>query len=332
MLITQTPLRISLAGGGTDFKEFYTREDGVVLSMAIDKYVYVIIKERFDDMIYINYSTKEIVSHVDAIKHDLIRETMRKTGVYKGVEITLLADIPSEGSGLGSSSSVLVGILNALYVFKGEQRTAEDLAREACEIEIEILKRPIGKQDQYIAAYGDFRIFTFKGDGSVLIESIDISDEMKRRLCSTLFLYFTNHTRKSDDILTFQKKNINEKFQNLRNIKNLIPELAEAIKTGDFDRIGNILHRNWEEKKGLVDKITNGHIDNLYERALNAGATGGKLAGAGGGGFLLLYCPSQKQENLRNEFRDLRELPFLYERDGSKVIFNVRRHSTRWYY
>ncbi len=330
MLITQTPLRLSLAGGGTDMRDFYSREDGVVLSMTIDKYVYVIVKERFDDKIYLNYSTKEIVDSVDELKHELIREAMKKTGVLKGVEVTTLADIPSGGSGLGSSSSILVGALNAFYSFNGEPKVAEDLAREACEIEIDLLGKPIGKQDQYIAAYGDLREFVFKNDETVAVERMDLPVPMKRKLCSNLLFYYTNQTRKSKDILTDQKYNIqNGAFQNLRNIKSLVFELAEVIKTENFDGIGDILHRNWEDKKKLSGKITNGRIDEMYKRALKAGATGGKVSGAGGGGFLLLYCPRHKQDDLRNELKDYRELPFMLERDGSKVIFNLSRYSSK---
>jgi len=184
MIISQTPLRISFAGGGTDLPSFYHHEDGWVISSAIDKYIFVIIKERFDNKIYINYSKKEIVDRVDDIEHDLVREAMRKTGVEKGVEITTLADIPSSGSGLGSSSSVTVGLLNALYAYRGELVTAERLAREACDIEINILGKPIGKQDQYIAAYGGVRFFQFKSNEEVVVEPINLDNSRKRKFGS----------------------------------------------------------------------------------------------------------------------------------------------------
>ena len=177
MIITQTPLRVSLFGGGTDFPEFFTQSGGAVLSLAIDKSVYVIVKERFDDKIYINYSKKEIVDRVDQIQHELVREAMRRTGVDRGIEITTLADVPSEGSGLGSSSSITVGLLNALYAYQGEPVPLERLAREACEIEITVLGKPIGVQDQYIAAFGNLRLFTFKPDGSIATERVPVSEE-----------------------------------------------------------------------------------------------------------------------------------------------------------
>ena len=201
MIITQTPLRISFAGGGTDFPDYYRQDTGRVLSTAIDKYLFVIVKERFDNRIYVNYSQKEIVDRIDDLQHELVREAMRKTGVLDGVEITTLADIPSEGSGLGSSSSITVGLLNALYAYQGEQVPAERLAREACEIEIDILGKPIGVQDQYIAAYGGLRLFTFGSEGRVQADRVNMTDIMRRRLSNNLMLFFTNRTRRSSEIL-----------------------------------------------------------------------------------------------------------------------------------
>jgi len=204
MIISQTPLRISLAGGGTDFPKFFREVGGAVVSLAIDKFVYVIVKERFDDQIYLNYSRKEIVDSVDAIQHELIREAMRVTGVSRGVEITTLADIPSGGTGLGSSSAITVGLLNALYAYQGVQVTAEQLACEACRIEIDILKKPIGVQDQYIAAYGGLRFFEFATCGEIRSEKISLSNEKKRRLSEALMLFYTNATRSADTILKEQ--------------------------------------------------------------------------------------------------------------------------------
>lgn len=325
MIITQTPLRISLAGGGTDFADYYTDRGGAVLSTAIDKYVFVVLKERFDDKIYINYSKKEIVNSVDDIEHDLVREAMRVSGVKKGVEITTLADIPSEGTGLGSSSSITVGLLNALYAFKGELVTAERLAREACRIEIEILGRPIGIQDQYIAAYGGLRVFSFQKNHRVKVEPLSISGSDKMELSSKLLLFFTDITRKSQTILSGQKANISDRLDELDRIKKYVNLTRKAIQSSDFDQIGQFLHQSWTEKKKLTSGVTNRAIDKLYERALNAGAIGGKISGAGGGGFLLLYCPLKHQDQLRKDLKNLRELHFQLELDGSKVIFNIRR-------
>lgn len=329
MLITQTPLRISLAGGGTDFRDFYEQEDGFVVSSAIDKFVYVIVKERFDEKIYLNYSQKEIVEDVDEIQHELVREAMRMTGVTRGVEVTTLADIPSEGSGLGSSSSLTVGLLNAFHMYHGEQVTAEQLAQEACEIEIERCGKPIGKQDQYIAAYGNLRNFRFKGDGTVDTERLMLSDHRKRLLGSNLLLFYTGQTRSSSEILTEQRSNILDRMEILHRLKEFGFEARHAIAENDFDDVGRILGESWTYKKQMAGKITNARIDEMYARALEAGALGGKVSGAGGGGFLLLYVPRERQNAVRGALSAYRELPFFLEEDGSKVIFNVRRYSTR---
>lgn len=327
MIITQTPLRISLAGGGTDFADFYHLEEGCVLSTAIDKYVYVIVKERFDDKIYVNYSRKEIVDHLDELKHELVREAMRKTGVFEGVEITTLADIPSEGSGLGSSSSLTVGLLNALYTYQGNPRPAEQLAEEACEIEIEILGKPIGRQDQYIAAYGNLRTFTFQGDGRVKVETLELTDSLRRRLSNNLLLFYTDRTRRSEDILAEQKANIGDKRAVLRAMKNQALEAREYLRQERLDELGRLLDRAWEMKKSLASRISDAELDRIYATARQAGALGGKICGAGGGGFLLLYCPAERQEEVRRALAAYREMPFALERDGSKVIFNVRRET-----
>jgi len=326
MIISQTPLRISLAGGGTDLASFYRQEEGWVISSAIDKYVFVIIKERFDDKIYINYSKKEIVDSVDEIEHDLVREAMRKTGVEKGVEITTLADIPSSGSGLGSSSSVTVGLLNALYAYQGELVTAERLAREACEIEIDILGKPIGKQDQYIAAYGGIRFFRFKPDEEVIVEKVALENSLRRRFGANLLLFFTGKTRSADAILKEQRANTGNKMELLRGIKQQAAQIRTAIEARRFDEVGIILAQSWQLKKGLASQISNGDIDKMYTQAINAGALGGKISGAGGGGFLLLYCPREKQNQVREALKDYREFPFFLEKYGSKIIFNMGRY------
>lgn len=326
MVITQTPLRISLAGGGTDLEAFWSREAGAVTSMGIDKFIYVIVKERFDDKIYINYSRKEIVDSVDEIRHDLVREAMRISGIKKGVEITTLADVPSQGSGLGSSSSFTVGLLNAFYSFKGVQVPAEQLAREACRIEIDILGKPIGKQDQYIAAYGGVRFFQFNPDGSVDVERLPVFNEKYRRLGSNLLLFYTGKTRSADRILVRQKADTSQKMEYLRQIKKHASLVRKAIYEGDFDAIGEILHETWQIKKQLAEGISLPEFEEMYECARRAGAIGGKISGAGGGGFLLLYCPRAKQDDVRNALHGYRELPFMIEPDGSKVIFNYRRY------
>jgi D-glycero-alpha-D-manno-heptose-7-phosphate kinase len=326
MIISQTPLRISFAGGGTDIKDYYRQHEGWVISSAIDKYVFVIINDRFDNDIYINYSQKERVSQVADIRHDLVREAMKKTGVEKGVEITTLADIPSEGSGLGSSSSVTVGLLNALYAYKGVSADAEKLAREACEIEIDILGKPIGKQDQYIAAYGGLRFFEFCKDDSVRTSKIDLQNGEKRAFGANVLLFYTGVTRKADDILSTQKKASASKTEVLTKMKYQAATIREFIGIRQFDRVGEILHEAWEYKKSLVNTISIPEIDRMYDRARSAGAIGGKICGAGGGGFLMLYCPRERQNELRRAMKGYREFPFFLEKSGSKIIFNYERY------
>lgn len=326
MIITQTPLRISFAGGLTDLEDFYRHETGLVVSSAIDKYIFVIINERFDKKIYVNYSRKEIVDRVDDLEHNLVREALRITGVTEGIEITTLADVPSEGSGLGSSSSVTVGLLNALYTYRGDPQSPERLAREACEIEIDRCKKPIGKQDQYIAAYGGLRCFTFHPDGHVDSERLGLSSDCKRRLSDNLMLFYTNKTRSADAILQGQKEQMARNMDAVSLIKSFASGAREALNQGNIDALGHLLHEGWRQKRGMSDKVSSTDIDAMYRKARDAGAMGGKLCGAGAGGFLLLYCSHPLQSQVRQALSGYRELPFHLERDGSKVIFNMRRY------
>jgi D-glycero-alpha-D-manno-heptose-7-phosphate kinase len=325
MIITETPLRISFAGGGTDLAAYYAEREGYVVSSAIDKFAYVIVKERFDDQIYLNYMKKEIRASVGEVEHELIREAMRVAGVEGGVEVTLLSDIPSEGAGLGSSSSFAVGLLNAFHVYRGEQVTAEQLAREACEIEIERLGKPIGKQDQYIAAYGGMRSFRFRRDERVEVKALAVTPKQRRDLDARLHLFYTGRTRKADVILSEQKARTADRTRELDGIKELAIELEPALERGEYDRLGELLHVNWELKRKLASGISDGPIDEMYASARAHGALGGKICGAGGGGFLLVYCPVERQERLEKGMGDYRVMPFRLESSGSKVIFNYRR-------
>jgi D-glycero-alpha-D-manno-heptose-7-phosphate kinase len=330
MIITQTPIRVSLFGGGTDFADYYLREEGCVLSTAIDKFIFVTIKERFDDLICVGYTRTELVESVDQLQHDLVREALRKTGITRRVEISTMADVPSEGSGLGASSAVTVGLLNAMYAFLGEVASAEQLARQACHIEIEALDRPIGVQDQYIAAYGGLRFMTFTREGNIVVESMKIDESMRRRLDQNLLLFYTGMTRQASDILSEQKDNIAERLEVLREMKQLAVTGRACLEAGEADMLGELLHRGWMLKKQMASRISNGAIDEMYRTARQTGALGGKITGAGGGGFLLLYCPWQHQEDVRAALHGLRELPFRTERFGSRVIFNYRRYNNEW--
>lgn len=331
MIIVRTPLRLSFAGGGSDLKAFYEKKDGMVISSAIDKFVYVIVKERFDDMIYINYSDKERAEKVSEIKHDLVREAMKMTGVEKGVEITTLADIPSEGSGLGSSSSITVGLLHAFYTYQNVLVTAEQLAEEACRIEIDIIGKPIGRQDQYAAAFGGVNQFVFSGDAAVVRTPLVLDNGPLRVFASNLLLYFTGITRSANTILAEQKNNFSEKekFKVMSEMVAMVGPFKNALEQGDIETCSRLLDDNWQLKKKMASGITNGEIDAMYEKAKRAGALGGKIAGAGGGGFLMLVVPREKQNAVFEAMKGYRELPFMLERSGSKVIFDDRRYSSK---
>lgn len=324
MIIIQTPLRISLFGGGTDFYDYYSVNGGCALSTAINKYIYIIIKDRFDDRIRIGYTRTELVDNVGDLQHELIREALKMTGITKGVEIATMGDIPSQGSGLGSSGTVTVGALHAMYTYLGELVTAERLAREATEIEIDILGKPIGLQDQYIVAHGGFRFLEFEPSGEVVVNKVKACNEIASMLSSNLMLVYTGVTRSSASVLTEQKCNINDNKAVLHAMKEIAHIAREEIEQGNLDRIGNLLHESWQLKKRLAGKISNNAIDEMYEAAIRAGALGGKVSGAGGGGFLLLYCPYEKQAGVRKILNGYKELSFQFEQDGSKVILNKR--------
>ncbi len=325
MIITQTPLRISLLGGGTDFPEYYRQEGGCVLTTAIDKYVFVIIKARFDELIRVGYSRTEMVESVDQVQHDLVRETLRLTGIERGVEISTMADIPAQGTGLGSSSAVTVGLLNAMHTYRNDFQPAEHLAREACAIELDTLARPMGRQDAYIAAYGGIRFVRFLPSSRVEVEAIVPPEPTRRQLSQNLLLFYTGQTREASTILAEQRRNIPARLDVLRRLKALAEEGRRLLLAGELDEIGRLLHQAWELKQRLASGIANGTIAEMYEAARAAGALGGKVCGAGGGGFLLLYCPREHQTALRAALAAYRELPFHLEPDGSKVILNVRR-------
>ncbi len=331
MIIVRTPLRISFVGGGSDLKAYYHQDQGQVVCTAIDKFVYAIVKERFDDMIYINYSQKETVAHVDEIQHDLVREAMKITGVKKGIEITTLADIPSSGSGLGSSSSVTVALLHALYTYQNELITAEQLAQEACRIEIDILGKPIGRQDQYASAYGGVNLFTFMAGDITERRPVRMNPAVQRKFASSLLLYYTGITRSANNILDQQGKNMGakEKRRHMQAMVKLVDPFAVAMEDGNITNCGKLLEQNWKLKQQMAPGISNPTIEAMYSRAKTAGALAGKICGAGGGGFLLLMVARENQNQVFEAMESYREMPFMIEQSGSKVIFDDRSYSSK---
>jgi len=326
MIITRTPFRISFVGGGTDLPDFYQGEPGAVVSMAINKYMYVVVNKRFTDAIRVSYYSKtEIVDTVDEIRHPIVREALKLVGITKGIEIASLADVHA-GAGLGSSGSFTVGLLNALHAYKGILKSAEELAREACHIEMDVLREPVGKQDQYIAAYGGFRYIQFNPDETVSTEPIIWSKENREELIQNLFLLYTGDAREASSILKEQKENTkqSDKMNSLKKLRDMAIELKELLNNNASPNVfGEFLHKGWMLKKQLASSISNNKIDEYYEKALSAGALGGKISGAGGGGFLLLYCRKERQAQVKEALNHLRELAFSFEPEGSKIIYVV---------
>jgi len=321
MIVTRTPFRISFAGGGTDLRAFYSMEPGAVTSTAIDKYMYITVNRRFDRTLRIGYSRTEIVEEVDQIEHPIVREALKFCGIERQIEVTSVADIPA-GTGVGSSSSFTVGLLAALHAFKGETVTREQLAYEACEIEIHPLGEPTGKQDQYIAAYGGMEYIRFNPDESVAVEPIRCEEKVRERLERNLLLLFTGKRRSAADVLRVRQEQTPEAMDSLRRLAELAAEAAEVLGKGEnLAELGRILHEGWQLKKRINPDSSSPEIDACYEKALHAGAVGGKLLGAGGGGFLLLYCGDNNRDRVREALGELQEVPFRFEPEGAKVVY-----------
>ncbi len=325
MIISRTPFRISLAGGGSDFGEYYRVTPGAVLTMAIDRYMYVTINKRFDHAIRVSYTQTEIVSKLDDLRHEIIREAMRATGVTSGVEITTIADLPA-GIGLGSSSTLTVGVLNALYAYRGKYVSSGELADEACRIEIDVLGKPIGKQDQYIAAHGGFQFVSFHPDERVTVTPMSCLPATTTGLVNRLLLFYTGVQRASESVLEEAKDRIVGRpatREALDAMVGLANDMRAHVAANQIRGVGAGLHQGWLLKKEMASNVSNPAIDALYSAAQRAGATGGKIAGAGGGGCLLLYAPLRAHRAVRKAMhrRGLVEIPFALEPSGTRIIF-----------
>jgi hypothetical protein len=321
MIITKTPFRVSFCGGGSDMANFYEKYGGCVLSTSINKYCYISIHPYFNEkQTLLKYSENELVDEIDQIKHSIFRQVLKDMHIH-GVEITSTADIPG-GTGLGSSSTFTVGLLNTLSCYKGKFMSKDKLAKLACEVEIEKLGNPIGKQDQYGAALGGLNFIKFNQDGSVSHEPILMEVKTYKKLQKNLLMFYTGTTRSANTILAEQTKNITseDKAKNLLKMCGLAKDMKVALENNDISSFGKILDEGWQLKKELASGIANPAIDEAYKIAMKNGALGGKLLGAGGGGFLLFYCEEEKQEQLKKAL-GLRELDFTFERDGTSVIY-----------
>lgn len=322
MIISKTPLRISFVGGGTDIASYYEKNAGCVLSTGIDLFVYVIIQKRFDNLVVVNYSKKEVVKNVNEVQHDLVREAMKKAGIVDGVEITTLSDIHSKGSGLGSSSAITVGLLNAFYSYMGLQKSNREIAEDACDIEINILKSPIGKQDQYAASFGGLRRYQFNPDGTVEEQKICLSRQSEEKLNQNLYLVYTGVVREANDILKEQGKHVTGNKHNLDEIVKMPDQLIEQLRCENIKAVGEMLHENWMLKKQLSSAISKPEIDSLYQLGISNGAVGGKLLGAGGGGFILFYVPEEKHTQFKEAVgKDYRILPIHLVHAGTRIVF-----------
>lgn len=322
MIISRTPFRISFAGGGSDLPSFYRREVGAVLSTSIDKYMYIAIHPFFDkEKIQLKYSKTELVDSIDDIKHPIFREVL-KMYALKGIDLNSIADIPS-GTGLGSSSSFTVGLLNAVRTYLGKATSGEKLGALACDVELNKVGAPIGKQDQYAAACGGLNFITFYGDETVNVEKIIMQPEKKKELDENLIMIFAGGEHSANAILKRQAEAISEqkKFDTQKAMVKLAYELRTCLEYNQLDDFGRILHEGWLMKKSLASGISTGIVDELYERGMQAGALGGKLLGAGGAGFILFYCPKEKQDEFRNKMGNVNEMKFHFDDFGSKIIY-----------
>jgi len=320
MIITKTPFRISFAGGGSDLADFYEKHGGCVLSTSINRYCYISIHPYFNDRYtMLKYSENELVEELSQIKHRIFNCVLNEMQI-KGVEITSTADVPG-GTGLGSSSTFTVGLLNTLNCYKGKYVSKGDLAAKACQVEIEKLGSPIGKQDQYAAAYGGLNFIRFHPDGTVSVSPLVMQPETYKKLQRNLVMFYTGDVRSANSILSEQKKNMSseDKVSNLKKMCALAEDMKFALESNDLSSFGRLLDNGWQLKRSLASGISNPIIDQAYETAMANGALGGKLLGAGGGGFLLFYCEPERQERLRVAL-NMRPFPFSFEKDGTSVV------------
>lgn len=327
VIISKTPLRVSFVGGGTDLPDFCDEHGGAVVSTAIDKWIHVVVAPRFEGDLRISYSKTETVSTASDVEHELVREALRLTGLPRGLDVVTLADVPSQGTGLGSSSAVTVGLLNALHAYQGVFRSMTDLAEEASHIEIDILGKPIGRQDQYASAHGGFNFIEFMpGNGGVRVEPIVCPPQTLERLHRSLILFYTGRQRAASDVLSNQREAIvqGSVTSTLIGMRDLAHELRETLGRGDVDGVGPLLDRNWELKRSLVDGVSDEEVDGWYHKAREAGASGGKLLGAGAGGFLLVMAPPERQAKVRAALAELREVPFHFAARGSQITLMER--------
>jgi len=323
MILSKAPLRMSYVGGGSDISTFYRDEIGAVLSTAINKYVYVAVNKKFDGKIRLSYSKTEEVDVISDISHPLVKEALGLMSIHGGIEIASMADIPSQGSGLGSSSSFVVALLNALHAYKNQYISKEMLAKQACSIEIDRCKEPIGKQDQYAASYGGLNLIKFHSNETVSVEPVICAPRLLQEIEASTIMFYTGRTRSASSILEQQKSNmlIPSKRMLVRRMVELAFDLKAEIESGSLDNFGHILDENWHIKTQLASGISDPQIERWYQRGLKAGATGGKLLGAGNGGFMMFYAPQELHPSIKSALGELQAIEFKFDANGAQIIF-----------
>jgi D-glycero-alpha-D-manno-heptose-7-phosphate kinase len=323
MIVSKTPLRMSFVGGGSDLPAFYREEIGAVLSTSIDKYMYICVNKKFDGRIRISYTRTEDVEKRQQIEHPLVREALDLVGIEGGIEIASMADIPSKGSGLGSSSTYTVGLLNALYAYRNQFASKEKLARQACEIEIDRCGEPIGKQDQYAAAYGGLNLISFYPDNSVSVDSVICKPALLQEMEDSILVFFTGRTRSASAVLANQSAAMHttDRRALMRRMVQLAFDMKEQIERGTLDHFGDLLDENWRLKAQLTSGITDPQIDSWYAKGLANGALGGKLLGAGNGGFMMFYAPKERHDRISSALNDLEPVRFQFDRTGAQIVF-----------
>jgi D-glycero-alpha-D-manno-heptose-7-phosphate kinase len=323
MIVSKTPLRMSFVGGGSDLPAFYREEEGAVLSTSIDKYMYICVNKKFDGRIRISYTRTEEVEKRQEVEHPLVREALGLVGIDGGIEIASMADIPSKGSGLGSSSTYTVGLLNALYAYRNKFASKEKLAAQACEIEIDRCGEPIGKQDQYAAAYGGLNLIRFHPDESVSVDPVICKQSLLQDLEDSTLIFFTGRTRSASAVLANQSEAMkaNDRRLLMRRMVQLAFEMKDQLESGTLENLGDLLDENWRLKAQLTLGITDPQIDYWYATGMANGAMGGKLLGAGNGGFMMFYAPKERHAQITAGLSDLKTVKFRFDRAGAQIVF-----------
>jgi len=323
VIVSRTPLRMSFVGGGSDLPSFYRNSGGAVLSTTVDKYIYVTVNKKFDNDIRLSYSITEIEKNIQQIKHPIVRNTLDFLDIRGGIEITSISDIPSQGSGLGSSSSYTIALLHALYTYKGEAVSKDELGRLSSYIEIELCGDKIGKQDQYAAAFGGLNLIEFNEDDSVSVSPISCRAETINKMEESILVFFTGRTRSASSLLREQSDNMKEagKRKLMSNMVSLVYEMRDLLEKDDVSVLGELLNENWQLKRQMTSRTSDAQIDDWYRKGILAGATGGKLLGAGNGGFIMFFAKKEKHPDIIKALSALRRVPFSFEKNGSKILF-----------